>query len=82
MTNGAKAVEAALRATVLPAGLRFDGIMNLRGYGLVQFTEVDQSAESYGATFYVELKGFSLDKAIAGREEKRLEFKAPQRVAA
>lgn len=78
----AEAVGRTLVDVILPVGLRFDGIQPLKGGSLVQFTEVDQSVESYGATFYVELKGFTLDKAIAGREQKRLEFEAAQRVAA
>lgn len=83
MTRDAEtaALEVTLDA-VLPVGLRFDGIQHFPFHSLVQFTELDQSVESYGATFYVELKGFTLGKAIRCREEKRREFKAGQRVAA
>lgn len=50
--------------------LNYDGMM----LGLHQFTEVDETSPSYGATFYVKTR----DPEIVSRrrEEKRREFAA------
>lgn len=50
--------------------LRYDGMM----LGLHQFTEVDESSPSYGASFY--LKTLDPAEVSRRREEKRVEFAA------
>lgn len=69
-----EAVAEALPLNALPVGLKFDGAMP--DMGLLQFTEYDRSRASFGATFYVPIKGATLEKVAVRREEKRAEFEA------
>jgi hypothetical protein len=72
-------IAAMLPLGSLPAGLRFDGIQPGHGCNLLQFTELDPSAASYGASFYIDSKTVLMDAVIARREEKRRQFAhAPQ----
>lgn len=48
--------------------LSYDGMM----FGLYQFTELDETSPSYGATFYV--KTNDPETVSRRREEKRREF--------
>lgn len=52
--------------------LRYDGKMGF----YYQFTEYDQAAPSYGASFYLETVGFTSEKLAAKREAKVVEFRA------
>lgn len=61
---------------LLPEKLRFDGIQDL-GDDMpryLQFTEVDESSPSYGASFYVDARAAVLDAVLARRELKRKQF--------
>jgi hypothetical protein len=60
-------------ATLNPIPLRYDGIM----LGLHQFTEIDPSVASYGASFYLD----TLDPVAVAkrREEKRIQFASAAR---
>lgn len=55
--------------------LRYDGMM----LGLHQFTELDETSPSYGATFYLKTDD---PKAVSRRrEEKREQFASGKRIA-
>lgn len=58
----------------LPAKLRFDGIMEGDGRDFLQFTELDETSASYGASFYIDSRAALLAAVIARRAEKRAEF--------
>lgn len=60
----------------LPAGLRYDGIMDCGAKQLFQFTELDLASPSYGASFYLDSRAALLAAVIARRAEKRAEFSA------
>jgi len=60
----------------LPEGLRFDGVMSGEDRSFLQFTEVDPTVASYGASFYVDSRAALLDAILSRREEKRLQFAA------
>lgn len=61
----------------LPANLRFDGVQEVEGgNGYLQFTELDQSSASYGASFYIDARAALLSAITARREEKRIQFAA------
>jgi hypothetical protein len=60
----------------LPAGLRYDGTMEIPGELLLQFTELDKQSASYGASFYVDSRAALLDAILSRREEKRIQFAA------
>lgn len=50
--------------------LRYDGKMGF----YYQFTEYDTARMSYGASFYVEIPTFTVEKLAAKREEKLDQF--------
>lgn len=60
----------------LPRGLKYDGLMEFGDERLAQFTEYDDTAPSYGCSFYVNAAGLLLADVLARREEKRLQFAA------
>jgi hypothetical protein len=67
----------SFQAAELPDGLRFDGVMEGDGRFFLQFTELDKSRKSYGASFYIDSCSVLLNAIIARREEKRIEFAHP-----
>ncbi|MCA1659014.1 MAG: hypothetical protein LC642_00510 [Verrucomicrobiaceae bacterium] len=71
----------SLQLDELPPGLRFDGVQEA-GEGnpsWLQFTEMDQSSASYGASFYIDTRSALIDAILSRREEKRVEFAAAVR---
>lgn len=63
----------------LPENLRFDGVMPAGpDRSFLQFTELDKSRASYGASFYIDSRSALLNAIIMRREEKRIEFAAGQ----
>lgn len=58
----------------LPPQLRFDGIMVGPESDWLQFTELDQSVPSYGASFYIDTRAALLSAITARREHKRKQF--------
>jgi hypothetical protein len=68
--------EALPNHSIIPAGLKYDGAMIHEPFWLLQFTEHDEARASHGATFYVEIKGFTLDKLREARDRKQIEFEA------
>lgn len=61
--------------SLLPAGLRYDGIMEGFGRQLLQFTETD-GGPSHGASFYLDSREADLPRLLARRAEKRQQFAA------
>jgi hypothetical protein len=78
----AAVAEASPNLTFIPEGLKFDGAMINDPFWLLQFTEQDESSPSYGATFYLDIIGFTIAALIEKREQKRLEFKRGMKLAA
>jgi hypothetical protein len=58
----------------LPAGVRYDGTMEAPGCTLYQFTEIDRSSPSFGASFYLDLESLAIAALVKRRAEKRAEF--------
>lgn len=50
--------------------LRYDGLM----VNLHQFTEIDPTVASYGASFYINQSEFTMDRLNQRRQEKRTQF--------
>lgn len=66
----------------LPPNLRFDGVMEMGGIRLLQFTELDESSPSYGAGFSIRPGKLIEDTIAAIRASKRAQFAiAPDVVA-
>jgi|GEM_PF-5814353 len=60
----------------LPEGLRYDGVMSGENRSFLQFTELDKSSASYGASFYIDSRAALIDAILLRREEKRIQFAA------
>src|SRR5882724_7337912 len=54
--------------------LRFDGVMRFGDKSMAQFTELDKSSPSYGASFYLPSEEATLKQIAEKRAEKRAEF--------
>ena len=70
-------INLAFPLPALPDGLRFDGVMAHGERQLLQFTELDASSPSYGATFYLDAPLTISERLIAKRAEKRAQFSTP-----
>lgn len=63
--------------TLLPRGLKYDGVMELGPQRLLQVTEYDQASPSFGATFYIDSTARPvLETIVARRAEVRQKFAA------
>lgn len=63
-----------LDLAMIPAGVRFDGIMGAADHWLLHFTETDPNSPSYGAGFAIDPRGCLLRAIERRRVEKRSEF--------
>jgi hypothetical protein len=59
----------------LPVNLRYDGIqMGAHGSRWMQFTELDKTSASFGASFYLDMSTILLSEIKRRRTEKRAIF--------
>jgi hypothetical protein len=54
--------------------LRFDGVMRCGEKSLAQFTELDESSPSHGASFYLPSEEATPERIETRRAEKRVQF--------
>lgn len=66
-------VAASFDLALLPEKLRFDGVQE-GDVPLLQFTELDESSPSYGASFYLDPSDAIREAIVARRELKRKQF--------